>query len=324
MGTDPRGRADGEFTNLPGYGIGAGVQTPFGIQLPPSGRVIYVRSTGVQTGDTPEIAKRLLPTLAAALARCRSGLGDTVVCLPGHSESVTDATMLTNLVAGTRVVGVGTGSMTPTFRWTATASQWAINKADCSFRGLRLRLEGAAVVKAINITGANCALIDNDIEIGSTVTTNVAAIAVEVGTGADGCAIAKNRFRSTATSASTDCVLIVGTAVDRVSVIDNVMMASTTTANGLIRCTAAATNLYIARNAIYNSIAASVAGINFSNVAATGVCADNYITVLSTGAVSAGVTGITVGGTNNLVGFFNNLTVNDPNKSGLLTPAVDT
>lgn len=324
MGTDPRGRADGEFTNLPGYGIGAGLQTPFGIQIPPSGRVLYVRSTGVQTGDTPEIAKRLLPTLAAALSRCRSGLGDTIICLPGHSESVTDNTMLTNLVAGTRIRGVGFGAMMPVFRWTAAGSQWVMNKADVDIRGLRLRLEGAAVTKAIAITGASNSLIENDIEIGSTVTTNVAAIAVEVGTGADACVIAKNRFRSTATSASTDCVLISGTAVDRVSVVDNVMMASTTTTNGLIRCTAAATNLLIARNMIYNSIASSVAGINFSNVAATGVCADNYITVLSTGAVSAGVTGITVGGTNNLVGFFNNLSVNDPNKSGLLTPAVDT
>lgn len=324
MGTTVKPYGNFFFDNLPGIGVGAGIRTMFGTLIPPGARVTFVRSTGFQDGDPAELNGRILPTLAAGLAECRSGLGDFVICLPGHSESVADATMLANLVAGTRVIGGGSGSMQATFRWTATASQWAINKADCVFSGLRLLLEGAAVVKAINVTGANTVIDSCDINTGSAVTTNVAVIAIEVGTGANNCSIVNNRFRSTAASAGTDCVLIVGTAVDGVSVCGNVMMASATAGNGLIRCTAAATNLDISDNRIFNSLAASSAGINFSNVAATGVCSDNRITILNTGAVTSGTVGIVVGGTNNLIGFFNNLIVNDPNTSGVLKPTVDT
>ena len=72
-----------------------------------------------------------------------------------------------------------------------------------------------------------------------------------------------------------------------------------------------------------NLAATSIAAINYANVATTGTCRNNHITVFSTGAVSAGVTGITVGGTGNLTGYFNNFVVNDPNKSGFLAPVAD-
>lgn len=169
------------FTDLPAYGIQSGLQTPFGIVLPPAQQVLYVRSTGPQSGDSPDLVARLLPTLAQALAYCRAGLGDTVVCLPGHSESVTDATMLTNLVAGTKVIGLGRGGNMPVFRWTATGSQWAVAVADVVFANLRLRLEGAnGVVKAIAVTAADVQFVGCDFEVSSGA-ANLATIALEIG-----------------------------------------------------------------------------------------------------------------------------------------------
>src|SRR5262245_22829772 len=90
---------------------GFGVETPFGVILPPGGKIAaYVRSTGVQDQDPEEIANAVVPTLAQALPYVRSGKGDTIVCLPGHTENVTTGTALTGLKAGTRIIGMGHGS----------------------------------------------------------------------------------------------------------------------------------------------------------------------------------------------------------------------
>src|SRR5688572_24258964 len=135
----------------------AGVDLGNVMILPTGANIVYLRSTGPADYAPPALTGRIVPTLAAALRQCRSGRADTVLVLPGHSESVADATMLDNLVSGTRIIGYGRGSMQPVFRWTATASQWILNDADVLIRGLRLRMEGAnGVVKALAWTGADC------------------------------------------------------------------------------------------------------------------------------------------------------------------------
>jgi hypothetical protein len=51
-----------------------------GTLIPPGGQVVaYVRSTGVQSGDDNDVRRRLLPTLNAAMALCRSGMDDVIV-----------------------------------------------------------------------------------------------------------------------------------------------------------------------------------------------------------------------------------------------------
>jgi len=311
--------------NLPNYGLQAGLATPYGITLPPSQQVIYVRSTGVQNGDNRDIAERLVPTLSAALAQCRSGYADTVVCLPGHSESVTDATMLTNLVAGTKIIGVGNGSNRPTFRWTATAAQWAITVNDVVFSNLNLQLEGAnGVVKAIAITGNDVVFYSNDILVGSGA-SNKATIAIEVGTGASGgnrFVFDSNTVRGVVAGAVTNGLLISNAASD-IRIVNNEMLFAGTTTNGNVNIQAAALNLRILNNFLENTVAASVACIVLSNAASDGIVAYNSVAVKSTGAVTSGTTGITIGASS-LVTFYQNYVANDPRTSGLLLPTVDT
>jgi hypothetical protein len=303
---------------------GAGMKTPFGLALlPPGSRIAaYVRSTGVQIGDDPFLNSNLVSTLAAGVARARAGLGDTVVVLPGHTESVTDATMLSGLVAGTRIMGFGRGSNMPVFRWTATAAQWALSVADVTIQGLRLRLEGAnGVVKAINVTGADCGIYGCDIEVSSGA-ANLATIALEVGVGATRFELVGNLLRGVAAGVATDGVKVVSTN-QGIRIEDNEMAFATTTTNGLVHFTTAALDTRVARNLMLNSTAVSVACIVYDNVAVTGVCADNRIAVLSTGAHTANVTGITTGAST-LVRFFENYSSNDLRTSGLLVPAADT
>lgn len=309
------------FPGLPAATIGAGVRTPIGTLLPPGANIAaYVRSSGGQvSGEDPELATsgRVVKTLAAALPYCRAGRGDYIIVLPGHTENVTSATALGGLVAGTRIIGVGNGSMMPTFTWTATAAQWAVNVADVVISGLKLDLGGAnGVTKAINVTGAGVQIVANELVTSSGAALK-AAIAVEVGTGAARFTFANNLVDGS-TDAATD-VLLVAAAVDRVRITDNEMSAAATAANGLIRVSAAATNLRILRNHIANTVASSTACIAIGNVAATGIIADNYLSTLNNGTANA--QGITVGAAG-LVRCFQNFSSDEAARSGTLAPAV--
>jgi hypothetical protein len=308
--------------DLPVLAAGAGVKTPYGIVLlPPGGKVAaYVRSGGPQDGDDTTYQGNLVTTLASGLARCRANQGDTVVVLPGHSESGVGTTMMTNLVAGTRIIGIGRGSKMPVFRWTATTDNWAVSKADVQISGLRLRLEGAnGVTEAITWTGADGLLAGNDIEVASGAALK-AAIAVNLSTGADRMVIQGNIWRGTATHNVTDGLKITA-ALDQVRVLDNEMVFSATAANGNIHVTAAATNIKVGRNILYNTHTSSTACIAVDAVAADGVFWENYYATVNNGTVTS--QGVTFGA-GALIRSFLCHSNDEPQKSGVLTPAAAT
>lgn len=304
---------------------GAGIRTDYGVLLPPGTRVTYVRSTGVQSGDTQDIAARLVTTLAQGLLECRAGMGDIVYVLPGHSETVT-STSFTGVV-GARVIGLGDINRddAPTFTWSSTGATWAISSKNMYFSGLRLLMDNAnGVVAPINITASGCSFVSNFMRW-STDGTHLATTAITVGSGATDTFIGYNDIYGAAAGVCTDGIVLLGATVpSRTKIIGNNINAAAVAATGLIRVSVAALGVIIAENILNNVAAASIATISYANVACGGSCYNNKSTVLSTGAISAGVTGITVGGTTNVTGYFNNLVVNDPNKSGLLEPAADT
>ncbi len=309
---------DGKFgPDLPLAQAGFGYRTPFGVQLPPGSRVAaFVRSTGIQNLDDDSIRNNLVTTLSDALKRCRSGLGDTVFLLPGHSESVADALMLTNMVAGTKIIGVGRGSNMPTFRWTATGAQWPIAVADVTIAGLRLRLEGAnGVVKGILVTGADCSMFGNDFEVASGATAK-ATIALEVGAGAARFELSNNRLRGTATHNVTDGVKVVS-AVANVVISNNYMVFSATAGNGNVHVTAAATEMVVTKNLFFNTHTASTACFAVDAVAATGILSDNRYATINDGVATA--QGATFGA-GALFRCFENYSCDEPVKSGVLTP----
>lgn len=303
---------------MPLVSLGYGVRTPFGVFLPPGGKVAaYVRSGGVLDGDDQAIREGHVFTIQAALDKVRAGLGDTIVCLPGHSESTSSATYLSALRAGTRIIGLGRGSNMPTLRLTATAAQLAIAVNDVQVSGLKLRLEGAnGVVKAVNITGADCVISDCDIEVASGAALK-ATIAIEVGAGAHRTRICRNVFRGTATHNVTDGVLVAAAVTD-VAICDNEMMFSATAANGLVRVTAAALSLKILRNVMANTHTSSSACVAIGAVAATGIAAYNLFSILADGTANA--TGITFGA-GSLMRAFQNFCGDEANESGVLSPA---
>jgi len=318
--------------NLPIYQLtpwfdtfGGAFTTPLSSMIPPGVKTVYVRSTGVQTGDQEQIADQLLPTLAAGLAECRSGAGDNVIVLSGHSENVVDGHMLDNLVAGTNVIGVPypNQSTAPTFQWTATGGNWAVAKANCTFQGLRLLCDGAnGITSAITTTAAGISFQENYISWAKGATSK-STIGITVSTGSDDFAFIGNIVTGTETHNVTDGIKITA-AVLRSRILFNEMIASATAANGLVHVTAAALRMLIRGNRIYNTHTASSAGLAFDNVASDGMCDENKIAVINTGTITSGSVGIVIGGTAVLVKFFDNKVVNDKAVSAILSPTADT
>jgi hypothetical protein len=302
------------------------IQTPYGMWVKPGGNVVaYVRSTGVQSGDLPEVAVNMVASVAAACSRCRAGMNDVIVVLPGHVESLAVADSLPNLVAGTQIVGVGRpgASNNPTLTWTATASTLLLNVADVSLIGLNLVWNGIdGVVSAIPVTAAGCTIAKCHITVESA--SAGALLGVTVGNGASNFAFCENTVVGVGEAQPlTSAVVLVNAAVDDVCIEDNYIAAANpgTSVLGLIAVTAAATNLRIRRNELVQLETAGTAlfGITVGDVAASGVISRNFCKIGST--VTATTSGFTIGTAALVaVGLFENYCTDTAAVSGVLSP----
>lgn len=103
----------------------------------------------------PDGTPVIYTTLAAAVAVCVASRGDTIVIAPGHTESISSSTALTLSIAGVTIVGLGIGSMRPTFTLD-TANTATIN------------------VTAANIRISNCVFVANFLNVASCFTLTTA------------------------------------------------------------------------------------------------------------------------------------------------------
>lgn len=316
-------------SRMPFIASGNGIVSPFGVTLPPGGRVAaFVRSTGVQDYDESFVKENLVQDLATALGRCRSGRNDIVVVLEGHSESVTAATSTTfaaALLTGTKIIGVGQGSNRPTFTWTATTSTWAISVANVFISGCIFNFAGIdAVAKAINITGADVRI--SSCEIITTATSKGSIIGIEIGTGAhrnciDHCYI---RGLSSQEPGANGSVIKVAGAVNNTLIVGNTIIAPTRTTTaeyGHIRVSGIAIDTLIADNILVSTNAAALYCITLDAVASYGSLLRNAYYKQGAGVSTAG--GVSFGGTT-VWSSIESYCVDEASKSGLLTPVAGT
>lgn len=101
-------------------------------------------------------------TLDFAIGQCRANKGDIIFIKPGHAETLS-ATSVVADVAGIAIIGLGQGSMRPTFNATATASKFAISGANMLVHNLLFTGGIDAVVSMITVAAADVVL--SNIEI---------------------------------------------------------------------------------------------------------------------------------------------------------------
>lgn len=316
---------------IPGVGNDSiGIRTLYGTWLPPGARVAAYVGPQSDTTDTYVGSSLLVSTLAAGLARCRSGKGDVVMVLPGHTETVSTTTGLDNLVAGTQIIGCApvNSSLAPTFTWsgTTTTAIWNMTKADVTFANLFLKFNGAdSMDTPIKISGAGFNMRGCRVLTGSDTALD-SDVGITVLAGGSQCVFQSNYFYATGTAVNTNMLLISGDAVDSPKVLDNVFIGPATSTNGLLEIglsTAVVTNMEVGRNRFVNTSTGS-ACIRLLDTAMTGIVYENYCGLTANTAPLT--TGISLAGTTNtLVQFFNNQTNDGETKgtSGLLSPAVN-
>ena len=127
-----------------------------------TGDVFYVDSgnngatdaTGYGRSPTTPFA-----TMDFAVTECTASNGDVVILMPGHAETISDATSANIGKAGVRVTGLGEGDSRPTFTFDNTAGEITIDADDCTLENVVLINAVVAQLIMVNINNANSQLL---------------------------------------------------------------------------------------------------------------------------------------------------------------------
>src|SRR3990167_1973227 len=216
-----------------------------------TGRVFYVDSglTNASNGNDGKSPRTALATINGNFdhADLTANNGDTIYLLPGHTETHTAAAAVIADIAGVRVVGIGDGRDRPTFNFNATAADWDLTGANCSFENIVFDLTtidavvSAFDVGAADITFRNCEFIM-----------------------ADACGQAVNAFTPDGSSS-------------RLKIIDCIFRSTTAGANSAILIAGTPDGIEIAHNHIYGDFAEACIDNAACNVATNVNIHHNYL-----------------------------------------------
>ena len=260
------------MTNYP-YGVASfGVPIIGPGPILTSGKVFWVNySTGTDSTSRGDSPTNPLKTLDYAIGRCRANKGDVVFLMPGHAEDVVAAGTVTMDVAGVTVVGLGNGSLRPTFTFkTATTATIAISAANCRISNCIFDQSGIdAIATGINITAADVQ-IDHCKFVCSTA-AKFAAKSIVLGAGSTNARIIENEFASPVTAAVN--AIYCGAAIDNVQIVRN-RFYGYWSGQCVLNDTAAMTNVFIDGNRAWILHATGILLTLHAN--ATGIICNNF------------------------------------------------
>lgn len=318
------------FPNMPHQSYPTGVDLGPITVLPGGANVHFVRSTGAADYDPPELAGRIFTTVNAALAQCRASRGDTVFILEGHTENVATADAWSNLVAGTRIIGRGYGTMRPTFTFTTATSTVLLNVANVRIENCIFKAAGPAgstalsVAVAFPVTAAGCQIVGCEIEVGIDA-DQLCTDCITLSAAADDFTLERNYIYG-ATLAEVTSVLTTTGAVDRLKILGNTISAAVATAaTGVLLDldNAAVLDNLILGNLLWNKTAASVFTVDV-HATSTGLFHNNVFIVADEGTAPAAAGVTPYGGTTMRFGLNYTVTRDDGTAaSAILSPVAD-
>jgi len=200
--------------------------------------------------------KQPFSTLDYAVGKCTANRGDIIMIMPGHAETYSTPTAtsddLTLDVAGIAIIGLGAGSLRPTFTFdtanTVTVAVTAANVAiyNCAFVGNFL---SNAIMFTLT-TAKNFALIKNHF---SDTSASLNTVNIIESTGAantvDGLYCEGNRASMLGTT--FNCFAVLAATARGMTFIDNIVDSiDTADAPALLNVTGIVTDLYMARNTV--------------------------------------------------------------------------
>lgn len=283
--------------------------------IPPiaGGKVFFVHygtgNNGSGRGTSPT---EPLKTLAYAISLTRASKGDVIVLMPGHAEDITAAGTVTVDKAGISIIGVGNGSLRPTFTWTTVdTATFLISANDVLVRNCVFDGTGVdAVATMFSISGDDVAIESSRFLMADS--GGQAVLAITLATGADRTRIQGNEF--IAPNAGATAAIYSVAAVSGTIIADNHFEGDFATA-AINNITAAMLLTRVLRNTYYGTNASEpmlelltgatgIAAYNVSGCATFsaggGYIADgmfkfeNYLTDTATGSGILDPTGVTL------------------------------
>lgn len=137
-----------------GYGRLAAEKISLGI----TGKTFLVAKAGLANRDIyaeifdvdPSGVTRIFTTVDAAIGACTANAGDTILVMPGHTETVT-STSIAHDVAGVSVIGLGQGGMRPTFTHSTAAATITVTAANGAWKNCKFIANFADVAAAFTL-----------------------------------------------------------------------------------------------------------------------------------------------------------------------------
>lgn len=288
--------------------INGGVNQLGGGSLFTTGKVYYVSSTKGSNGNIGTDPDFPLATIAGAQSSATASVGDIVVVMPGHSETMTTALTLSK--AGVTYMGLGNGLLRPSITGNGTIDAIDITANNVTVENFQFPAPGTDdQTSDINVSGSGVA-IRNTYHIGSTTAKNKTDL-ITVASGANDLLIEGMQAYNTV----VDCVSAISleAAVAR-PVIQNCLIQGTFSTAAIMD--EATTTLATIRNSIVKNSKAATAVLSFSNNS-TGVCSflhvsGRHTTIASNIAAGTGMD------------FFEVRVTEEAALNGAIIPAADT
>lgn len=259
-------------------------------------------------------------TVDYAVSQCTANRGDIVMVKPGHAETFAAADGFALDVAGVAVIGLGSGTLMPTFTLSAATSDVNISAANCTLMNVRFVPSATDVVRAIQVTAAN-ATIQNVVVLDAGATNEILTVVKATGTTdneADGLWISDCRAYGTSTAILE--FFEFNAHINGLTFKNN-LIVNEGTAAGVAIAGATGKNLlnaYIGFNKTSNKATAGNLFIDSDSTASTGIAESNLI----------GHADVTTTHDNGLTGMgfrlFDNLSTSTASLSGFVLPAIDT
>lgn len=286
------------------------------------GNVFFVSSTMGANGNGGTSAAFPFATVVFALTQAVASNGDVIIVMPGHVETISDATTFALSKAGVSILGQGNGNARPTFTLdtanTATIPVSAANIAidNCIFTANFLSIAACFTLStAVAFKVTNCAFKEtsNVLNFLNIVKSTGAANTI------DSLVFTDNNWNGKGTT-SVNSVILTANDIDSAVIQRNdIKLAKSADTSILLTVTAGVlTNLDCGYNRVYSAQTATTAGslINVGGTTSTGFVYNNYAQTLTTTADKLFT--VTVG-----LAAFDNKVTGAVGASGFLIPAVD-
>ena len=263
-----------------------------------------------------------LATIDAAINKCTASRGDKIIAMPGHSETLSNATSLVLDVAGIALIGLGAGTLRPKIIMdTATTTTIPVSAANISFTNFVFSANFADIAEPFTVTATDFLLQDCKLTQEAT-NMNFVEI-VDSGTTDDEIdGISFIRCEWIEPDTATTSLVNVDCDIDRLTILDcHINLGINGVLSSLAEVAAGKdlTNVNIRRNYVSRLVTASaVQLITFVDTTTTntGIMEDNRCRSLDV----AGELLLTAG-TN--ISLYNNTSSSAVDASGYVLPAID-